>query len=239
MTSDTEPSIHIDRRDLQPALILLLATLLLIVWVYYGKQANFEQLRSSLLGQSDRDIYSTIYEYLVAFFLMFCIPAAVVKLAFKSDLGAFGLRWGNTRHGLRIVALALPLLLCAVYVGSGTSAIQAEYPLARSAMGSPFLYLAVEIFYLLFYLGWEFLFRGFMLFGVAERYDAVLAIVIQTMASTLVHIGKPASETFAAILAGLAFGYLALRTRSILYPLILHAVVGIGTNLCVTLRLTG
>ena len=77
-----------------------------------------------------------------------------------------------------------------------------------------------------------------MLFGLERQYDAVTSILIQTIPSTIVHIGKPASESFAAILAGLAFGYMAIRTRSILYPLLLHAVVGIGTDVFVTLRLT-
>jgi membrane protease YdiL (CAAX protease family) len=93
------------------------------------------------------------------------------------------------------------------------------------------------VFYLVYYLGWEFLFRGFMLFGLEGRCGAVLAILVQMIPSAIVHIGKPASESFAAIAAGLVFGYVAFRTRSILYPLLLHAIVGIGTDVFVTLHL--
>ena len=114
--------------------------------------------------------------------------------------------------------------------------MQAEYPLAGPAMGRPLLFLGVEAFYLLYYLGWEFYFRGFMLFSLERRYDALLAVLVQTIPSAIVHIGKPAAESFAAILAGLAFGYLSWRTRSILYPLVLHAVVGIATDCFVTWR---
>ena len=77
-----------------------------------------------------------------------------------------------------------------------------------------------------------------MLFGLEKKYGAFTAILIQTIPSAIVHIGKPASESFAAILAGLVFGYLAIRTRSIFYSFILHAAVGIGTDIFVTLRLT-
>jgi membrane protease YdiL (CAAX protease family) len=76
-----------------------------------------------------------------------------------------------------------------------------------------------------------------MLFSLERRYDALLAILVQTIPSAMVHIGKPVAESFAAIVAGVAFGYLSWRTRSILYPLVLHAVVGIATDAFVTWRL--
>ena len=76
-----------------------------------------------------------------------------------------------------------------------------------------------------------------MLFSLERRYDALLAILVQTIPSAIVHIGKPVAESFAAIVAGVAFGYLSWRTRSILYPFVLHAVVGIATDAFVTWRL--
>jgi hypothetical protein len=48
--------------------------------------------------------------------------------------------------------------------------------------------------------------------------------------STLLHIGKPWGETSSAIVAGICFGAIALRTRSMLYPLLLHWYVGIATD---------
>jgi uncharacterized protein len=77
-----------------------------------------------------------------------------------------------------------------------------------------------------------------MLFGLEKRYGPLTAILFQMIPSAIVHIGKPAGESFGAILAGIIFGYLAIRTRSILYPLILHATVGISIDIFVTLRLT-
>ncbi|MBN1979497.1 MAG: CPBP family intramembrane metalloprotease [Anaerolineae bacterium] len=219
-------------------LILLVIPIILMLWVYYGKQANFIGLAGWIEGSWGQDACSAIYEYSAAFLLMFVVPALIVKVAFKSSLRAFGFRVGDARWGLRLVAIALPVLLLAAYVGSLDPAVREEYPLAKGMIGHVSTFLIVEAFYLIYYLGWEFLFRGFMLFGL-EKYGALAAILMQTIPSTIVHIGKPASESFAAIAAGLVFGYLAVRTRSIFYPLILHAAVGIGTDVFVALRLWG
>jgi membrane protease YdiL (CAAX protease family) len=224
------------RCDYKSTLILLVVPIVLMLWVYCGKQAQFDCFFGQIRGRWGQDFYSTIYEYLAAFLLMFVVPFLVVKLAFKQDLREFGFRLGDARYGFRVVGIALPVLLVIAYIASLDPAIQVEYPLAKSTMQYVPSFLVVELFYLLYYLGWEFLFRGFMLFGLEERYGVVLAILVQMIPSAMVHIGKPASEGFAAIAAGLVFGYVAVRTRSILYPFLLHAAVGIGTDVFVTLR---
>jgi len=225
---------------LEAPLILLLAPILLILWVYYGKSAHFVHFfggSGGLRGRGGQDVYAVIYEYLAAFLVLFCIPALLVKAGFKKSLREFGLQHGDAREGLRLTAVALPVLLAAVYLGSADPAVQAEYPQAKSTMGHLAPFLIVEGFYLIYYLGWEFFFRGFMLFGLEQHYGALTAILIQTIPSAIVHIGKPFPEAFAAIFAGLIFGYVAVRSRSVFYPLLLHAAVGIGTDVFVMMRL--
>ena len=218
--------------------ILLVVPIVLMLWVYYGKQTAFDELFGQIGGSWGQGVCSAIYEYSAAFLLMFVIPLLIVKVAFKGSLRGFGFRMGDARWGFRFVAIALPVSLLAAYIASLDPAVREEYPLAKGMIGHVSTFLIVEVFYLLYYLGWELLFRGFMLFGL-EKYGALAAILVQVIPSTIVHIGKPASESFAAIVAGLVFGYLAVRTRSILYPLILHAAVGIGTDVFVALRLWG
>jgi membrane protease YdiL (CAAX protease family) len=66
--------------------------------------------------------------------------------------------------------------------------------------------MAYSLFYLLYYLGWEFFFRGYMQFGLRRRLGDWNAILIQTLASCLLHIGKPDTEIFSSILGGIVWG---------------------------------
>jgi membrane protease YdiL (CAAX protease family) len=225
------------QRDPESSLILFLVPIILTIWVYYGKQADFDTLFKGFEEHWNQDLYSTIYEYLTAFLLMFGIPYFYIKMVFKGRLKDYGIQIGDRRYGFRFVLITVPFILWAVYIGSSNSSVQAAYPMARSVIGHPLLFLLVEVFYIIYYIAWEFLFRGFMLFGLERRFGAFTAILIQAIPSAIVHIGKPAGESFGAIIVGLVFGYLAIRTRSILYPCILHATIGIGTDLFVTFRL--
>jgi membrane protease YdiL (CAAX protease family) len=231
---------YITQLDVKTCFILLIVPVILLAWVYYGKRASFGRLWGRRWASWDtwrhQDLYGTLYEYMSGFVLMFVVPFVTMALVFQKDPRELGLQLGDTAYGWRVVAIGVPLALLVATIGSAGSAVQAEYPQARSTIRRPLLFLAVEACYLVYYLGWEYLFRGFMLFGLAQSYDPTLVILVQTIPSALVHIGKPAVESFAAILAGIAFGYIALRTRSILYPLVIHAAIGIALDVSSTLR---
>ncbi len=70
-------------------------------------------------------------------------------------------------------------------------------------------------------LGWEFFFRGFLLFALA-RIAGPYAILLQAVPFTLAHFGKPELETLSCIFGGSAFGWLAWRTKSFFYPFLIH-----------------
>jgi membrane protease YdiL (CAAX protease family) len=213
--------------------ILLLTPILLTLWVYFGKRSNFSQYFTSS-GSLPTDAAAVIFEYLAFFLLMFCVPALLIKLVWKQPLREYGLQLGDWRAGLRIVALVLPLMILGAITGAYDPGMQAEYPMAKSMMQSMPLFILIELFYLVYYFAWEFFFRGFLQIGMQKVYGPVMAILIQTVPSAIVHIGKPFAECFSAILAGLVFGYAAWRTRSTFFSMFLHAVVGIGTDLIIT-----
>ncbi|MBA4383185.1 MAG: hypothetical protein C0410_00465 [Anaerolinea sp.] len=216
--------------------ILLLTPILLTIWVYFGKRFIFTQY-FTFSGGLPTDAAAAIFEYLAFFLLMFCVPAIIIKCFWKQSLSEYGLQLGDWRSGLKIVAWVLPVMLLGAYIGAFDPGMQAEYPLAKTMMKSMPLFVVIELFYLVYYFAWEFFFRGFLQTGMQKAYGPVMAILIQTVPSVIVHIGKPFAECFSAILAGLVFGYAAWRTRSIFFSMFLHAVVGIGTDIIITLLL--
>jgi membrane protease YdiL (CAAX protease family) len=72
--------------------------------------------------------------------------------------------------------------------------------------------------------GWEFLFRGFLLFALVEICGPY-AILLQAVPFTIAHIGKPAIETYSCIIGGTLFGLVAYRTKSFIYPFLIHWMI--------------
>jgi membrane protease YdiL (CAAX protease family) len=81
-------------------------------------------------------------------------------------------------------------------------------------------------------------FRGFLLFGLYRRLG-YYAIPVMVIPYTMIHFGKPVPETFAAIIAGFVLGYLALKSRSVLWGWAVHWGVAITMDLMVIGREIG
>jgi hypothetical protein len=78
--------------------------------------------------------------------------------------------------------------------------------------------------------------------GAATGGGAALVatlVLFQTMPSTMLHVGHPLSELFAAVIAGIGFGGLAWKTKSIVPGLLVHAALGLGTDCFIVLSGAG
>ncbi len=229
-----EPLGQLDWRD---HLSILGGTALLVLYVYQGHHSFFSSHLAPALGDSPTSRwYAQCYQFGSAFLLMAVIPALWFVLGKGGRLSDCGLAIGDWRFGLKAVALGFVLLPLPLYVNAGSPAFQAEYPLARMAGDSVMLFVVWELCYLVYYVAWEFFFRGFWQLGLRRVLGAMGAMALQTATSTIIHMGKPEPEIFSAIAGGVIFGLLVLRTRSIVYVILLHWYLGMATDLFCILR---
>ena len=128
-----------------------------------------------------------------------------------------GLRLGEWRIGLA-VAIGLALLVTpVVLLAAGLPDFQRYYATQEGSL------LAVAGRVLDVGAG-EFLFRGFLMWTLI-RVAGPLGVVLATFPFVFTHIGKPELETLSTFFGGLGFGWLAWRTRSVLYGALLHAYI--------------
>lgn len=204
--------------------LVLLAGLALVSTVFHFRRARGRP------GET-----AAVVRYFAAFFtLLLVAPCAVVVLSAadpRSALAACGWTLGRTGRGLLITAAGLPLALLAGRRASRDPGLRAMYPLAKSALSDARAFGAYELAYLvLYYLPWEFLFRGVLFLPLVPAIGLLPALALQTALSTLLHRGHPSPEVLAAALAGPAFGLVAHATGSFLYTFALHAAAGIATD---------
>jgi membrane protease YdiL (CAAX protease family) len=180
-------------------------------------------------------LWRSVYQVLCAFLLLGVVPVAGAFTA-GARPADIGFCLGDWRFGLKLVVVAAPLLAPLLYLSMGEADFQAEYPLTRWAAGSSAHFAAWSAVYLVYYVGWETGFRGVLQLWLGARLGDVPAMLVQTAASTLLHIGKPAGETFAALVAGPLFGLAAIRARALWPVLLLHWTIGVLTDLFCLVR---
>jgi membrane protease YdiL (CAAX protease family) len=196
---------------------------------------HFRSLRKT------RDELKAVRLYFAAFFaLLLAVPCLLVVLTSARPLGtlaSFGWTLGRAGLGSALTLAGLPLAVLAGAIGSRDPAMDKMYPFAKAACADARTFVGYELSYLVFYyLPWEAVFRGALFLPLIPAIGLVPALAVQTAVSTLLHVGHPDAEVFAAAGAGLAFGLVAYVTGSFVYTLVLHAATGIATDTFLYLR---
>jgi membrane protease YdiL (CAAX protease family) len=147
--------------------------------------------------------------------LFLFVPVLWVALVWRQSPGWYGLQWGDWRAGARYTLAAILVMGVILFFVAQNPAFVGYYGGRIRALPQLLLENAADLF------GWEFLFRGFLLFALARRFGPE-AIFLQAVPFAIAHLSKPELETITTIFGGAAFGYLAWRTRSMLYPFLIH-----------------
>ncbi|HEY2981356.1 MAG TPA: CPBP family intramembrane glutamic endopeptidase [Anaerolineales bacterium] len=186
--------------DWKIATISVVSTLLLMV-DYYHRLTSAKWLDRTIL-------------YLV-------VPLLIILIAFRESPAQYGFTLGDWKAGLSITLIAIAVIGPILWFVARGDAMQAYYE--KQVSGLPW-----NTFQDL--LGWEFFFRGWILFGYARKFGPE-ALWLQAVPFALAHVGKPEIETLSTIFGGFVFGWVAYRTRSFLYPFLIHWFVASFTIL--------
>jgi uncharacterized protein len=148
------------------------------------------------------------------------LPIIVVLLVLRKSPRDFGLAWGDIRtwslHVVIACIVAIPVLLFVSRIGS----FQSYYYIKDFNL---WIYFLENCAYLL---GWEYIFRGFILFGLRDRLKEG-SILVQMIPFVLLHFGKPELETLSTIVTGIYFGYVAYRGNSFWPAFFIHLFINV------------
>ncbi len=185
----------------------------------------------------------SLYHFAVTLVLFFLLPAAIIKNLLKEELPAFGWRLGDRKAALLTLSWGIPLVVLLGYLSSLNPEFRLQYPLFISRLDSfPLrgqnitVFILYQFTYIFYYVGWEFFFRGFALFGLRGEIGTAPALIFQAAISTALHAAKPMPELLAALPGGIIFGLVALRCRSLAAVIVAHWLLGFSLDLFILIN---
>jgi hypothetical protein len=206
--------------DWKAAVILLLGIVVLTVVHYHPNPLHLD-MRFRLFSWQGLN-----------FLLLFVVPVLVIKLVFRESLRDYGLQLGDWRTWGKWLLLFLVVFLPCAVIASRLPEFHRYYPRYQPMLVNHWLVWVSMAGWLVYFCAWEFFFRGFMLFGLGKRIGA-LAIVVQMVPFVMAHFPKPELESWAAIIAGIALGLMAWRSRSFVGTWLLHWLAATAMDLFV------
>lgn len=147
--------------------------------------------------------------------LFLVIPVVLVLLIYRQPLSEYGFRFGDWKSGILFTMAGWIVMTAVMVFIARTPDFQAYYGLNQTPPAGLIFTNAMDL------IGWEFIFRGLLLFTLLPICGPY-AIILQAVPFTIAHFGKPELETISCIFGGTIFGYISWRTRSFLYPFLIH-----------------
>jgi membrane protease YdiL (CAAX protease family) len=155
------------------------------------------------------------------------VPLTLWKIFFPKDsILDMGLRTKGLLSHAWIYLLCLAVVVPAVFIVSKQPDFGNYYPFYKRCNRSWWDLGAWEIVYVLQFFGLEVFFRGFWLSGLRKSLGSG-AIFAMCVPYCMIHYGKPYFETCGAVVAGIALGSVAMRTKSIYSGFFVHVTVAL------------
>jgi membrane protease YdiL (CAAX protease family) len=184
-----------------------------------GEKLNFDwkvvtvTILSTLLLMVDHYHKLTPYKYWDRVILYLVIPLLIIIILFHESPKDYGFSFGDWKLGLTYTGIGILIMAPVIYyLGSGNLSMKTYYE--KFLPGLPWTTFLDLI-------GWEFIFRGWILFAYARKFGHE-ALWLQAVPFAMAHISKPEVETLSTIFGGFAFGWIAYRTKSFIWPLLIH-----------------
>lgn len=225
-------------KDLDKKVVIILMAVAVFQTIsYYFTSRRFfrEYLFEKFQDFSQPYLLEFIYWFVGDFFTFFVIGILVIKFLLKEKVSDYGLQIGDYKTGLKYSSIFLFVMIVLIWFVSASPAFAEKYPHLSDAKSNWNILLIYEFGMLLYMFAWEFIWRGFTLFGLEKKFG-YYSVLIQMIPFVILHNGKPFLETFGAIFGGIALGILALRTRSFYYCVVTHIGVMFSIDFISTLR---
>jgi membrane protease YdiL (CAAX protease family) len=216
------------KTDLYTSLPIVIS---IIVFVIYWFTSQSNQIRNWYFNKYEFDkasVYHNIFIWIFGFLMLGLIPLLVslllltdytladFGLSFKPDTSLFTIGWT-----FALSSIIVPLCLMSARKPKN----QINYPHIRSRNWSLNTFLSNALGLALYLFGYEILFRGILLFPLANILGVWPAIAINTAMYTSTHIPKGLEESVGAFLLGLVLCILTLVSGTIWIAVLVHIIL--------------
>lgn len=210
------------------SIVAVIAGFYLYFYPAHAKRMDAAGIKSRNL--LSRPIKQFLYRKIWGFVSMGILPALAFVLIFKESVPAFGLTLSKLANYMPWIFLTslIPVLLNAFLARNPKT--HKVYPQLRIREWTPGLFAFSALGWFLYLLGYEYLFRGILLFGIFDAWGYWPAIAVNTAIYSLAHFNKGSGETLGAIPFGILLCIITLSTGTIWFALVAHLGLALSND---------
>ena len=210
--------------------------LTLVAFIIYWFIAKSEKVKAVFYqhhNQDEASLRHITFTRIIGFLSMGVFPAIICLLLIpRYSLPAYGLMFRNETSlfsVLCILALAV-IVIPTTYFNARKPKNLVNYPQVRAKTWTKRIVIIYTLSWVFYLFGYEFLFRGILLFPLVATLGTWPAISINVAIYSATHIPKGLEETIGAILLGLVLCILTLLSGTIWIAFVVHVIIALTNS---------
>jgi membrane protease YdiL (CAAX protease family) len=214
------PATDADRRTIDVAGLRLplratVATAIVTFALLFDYSRTFIPDDVVALGRTPDAMRANALERVVLFGI---VPLLVVVIGFRDRPSRYGVTPGDWRWGIGLMLVGCIAMTPIVLASATMPDVQAYYGPSGAPVGELLVTNGLELTAV------EFALRGFLMLTLV-RIIGPFGVVVAALPFVFGHLGKPELELFSTLGGGLVYGWLAWRTRSIVWGSLAHTYI--------------
>ena len=223
-----------------PIAIVGLTLVLSLIHIFPCSSLFFSERITPRLKRTNertKQALGVFYKRIGSFILFWLFPFLFIKFVLGDSPKNYGLSKGNGHVPTAVIVPVFIVTVLTLLFFSRKERVNENYPEVGLARFSK-LYFALNMFsYIIYFFGYESLYRGFLLFGLRKFTGNWGAVVASMAFTTFTHIRASKHLLLGSMAIGFLFPYIALITESFRIVFVLHSFIGIGMDiLCIRAR---
>ena len=182
---------------------------------------------------NDGSVKNVLFTKYWGLFAMGIVPAIITLILMPQyALADYGLTYNSDTTMTSIVAILIlaALTMPLAFLSSKKPSHQLNYPQIREKNWTRSLVLKNSLGWSAYLLGYEFLFRGILLFPLVDALGVWPAVAINTAMYSATHIPKGLDETIGAVFLGIVLCLITLLTGTLWVAIVVHITMALTNS---------
>lgn len=207
--------------------IVILSTVIFYYIYYYFKTSNLPERLCTLIYQpAQKLVVVFMVKKISGFLILGLIPGILYFIFFNKDFEKFGFSIEHFSNNLYVIATLIAVITAILFLNQKINEHNNTLQIKLTEWNI-LLFLVNVIGWIIYLVGYEFLFRGILLFECYNSFGFWPAVAINVTIYSAIHMVNGKAQAIGALIFGGIACYLTLSLGSLLIPILMHILLSI------------
>jgi len=210
--------------------VVILSTVIVYYFYFFFIDSELpEKFCAGILQPTKKEIVLFLIKKCSGFLILGLIPAMLYYFFLDKNFEKFGLSVKQFSSNLILILSLIIVITVVLFINQKSNKQQNSLQINLSEWS--FSYFLINApGWIIYLVGYEFLFRGILLFECCKSFGFWPAIAINVAVYSAIHLVNGKDQTFGALLFGSIACYLTLSCGTILIPIFMHVSLSVFSD---------